>query len=65
MQSISLQELDELEARVLRALELISDLRGENAQLEEERQKFKQEKESVVQELIYKNKELEEIKTGS
>ena len=33
---ITIEQLDELEGRILRALELISDLRSENSRLESE-----------------------------
>ena len=64
---LSMQQLEELEARVIKALQLITDLRTENSRLEADAEKYKAEAEEArlsleerEQEILRIQKELDE-----
>ncbi len=59
---LTLERLDELEGRILRALELISDLRSENARLEQDNSQLRQEHDTVKQELEHKDREVASLR---
>ncbi|MCS7204976.1 MAG: hypothetical protein NZ853_04715 [Leptospiraceae bacterium] len=59
---ITLEQLDELESKIIKALELISDLRTENSRLEAENQKLRDEYEKISQLLEKKEKDISSLK---
>jgi len=59
---ISMQQLEELEARVVKALQLIGDLRSENSKLENDNEHLKGEIEEVKLTLEEKEQEIAKIK---
>lgn len=59
---ISMQQLEELESRVIKALHLIGDLRTENSKLENDNESLKGEVEEVKLTLEEKEQEIEKIK---
>ncbi len=59
---ISMQQLEELENRVVKALQLISDLRTENSKLENENEEIKGELEETKLSLEEKEQEIERIR---
>ncbi|MBP7735204.1 MAG: hypothetical protein KA369_04450 [Spirochaetes bacterium] len=59
---ISMQQLEELESRVVKALQLIGDLRTENSKLENENEEIKSELEEAKLTLEEKEQEVEKIR---
>ena len=59
---ISMQQLEELENRVVKALQLISDLRTENSKLENENEEIKSELEEAKLSLEEREQEIERIR---
>ncbi|MBN2158640.1 MAG: hypothetical protein JW807_04535 [Spirochaetes bacterium] len=59
---ISMQQLEELESRVVKALQLIGDLRTENSKLENENEELKTEMEEARLSLEAKEQEVEKIR---
>ncbi len=59
---ITLEQLDELESRIVKALELIGDLRTENSRLEIENQKLRNEYETLKTTLDQKERDVRELK---
>jgi predicted RNase H-like nuclease (RuvC/YqgF family) len=59
---ISMQQLEELESRVVKALQLIGDLRTENSKLENENEELKSEMEEARLSLEAKEQEVEKIR---
>ena len=59
---ISMQQLEELENRVVKALQLISDLRTENSKLENENEEIKSELEEARLSLEEREQEIERIR---
>ena len=59
---ISMQQLEELESRVIKALQLIGDLRTENSKLENENEEIKGELEEARLSLEEKEQEVEKIR---
>jgi DNA repair exonuclease SbcCD ATPase subunit len=59
---ISMQQLEELESRVVKALQLIGDLRTENSKLENENEEIKGELEEAKLTLEEKEQEVEKIR---
>lgn len=59
---ITLEQLDELESRIVKALELIGDLRTENSRLEMENQKLRNEYETLKTTLDQKERDVRELK---
>jgi len=59
---ISMQQLEELESRVIRALQLIGDLRTENSKLENENDELKSDIEEAKLTLEEKEQEVEKIR---
>jgi len=59
---ISMQQLEELESRVIRALQLIGDLRTENSKLENETDELKSDLEEAKLTLEEKEQEVEKIR---
>ena len=59
---VSLEQLDELEGRVLRALELISDLRSENSHLDQENQRYRSDCHELENKLKEKETETTELR---
>ncbi len=59
---ITLEQLDELESRIVRALELIGDLRTENSRLESENQKLREEHDQLKNALEQKERDVQVLK---
>ncbi|MFN3604465.1 MAG: hypothetical protein ACK4UJ_07125 [Leptonema sp. (in: bacteria)] len=59
---ITLEQLDELENRIIKALELIGDLRTENSRLEVENQKLRKEYEDLKITLDQKERDVRDLK---
>ncbi len=59
---ITLEQLDELENRIIKALELIGDLRTENSRLELENQKLRDEYENIKNVLDQKERDINQLK---
>jgi hypothetical protein len=59
---ITLEQLDELESRIVRALELIGDLRTENSRLESENQKLREEHDQLKNALEQKERDVQALK---
>ncbi len=59
---ITIQQLEELEGRIIKALQLITDLRTENASLESENEGLKAENEEVRLSIEEKDREIQQIK---
>jgi DNA repair exonuclease SbcCD ATPase subunit len=60
---ITLEQLDELESRIIRALELIGDLRTENSRLEVENQKLREEHDQLKNALEQKERDIQVLKS--
>ena len=60
---VTLERLDELEGRILRALELISDLRTENSRLDESNNQLQTENNNLKQTLVLKDQEVAKLRT--
>jgi len=59
---LSMQQLEELESRVVKALQLISDLRTDNAKLENDNESLKSENEDLKLTLDEKEQEVARIR---
>ncbi len=60
---VTIERLDELESRILRALELISDLRSENSRLEQENIQVTDENNISKEKLANKDREIADLRT--
>jgi seryl-tRNA synthetase len=59
---LSMQQMEELEVRILKALELITDLRSENARLESENERIRAENEEIKLKFEEKDREIIRLK---